>query len=99
MPAATGWAPTLLPSSGGVIARSRFNPELRLPAAIWRAKKSWLPEVASLPFVPSQTVGKFVTPMNYRFFRLFHFLTLRGLGRLLSVAALTRIPYCIAPGA
>ena len=56
MPAATGWAPTLLPSSGGVIACSRFNPELRLPAAIWRARKSWLPEVASLPFVPSQTV-------------------------------------------
>jgi hypothetical protein len=30
VPRATGWAPTLLPSRGRVIARSRFKPELRL---------------------------------------------------------------------
>src|SRR5262245_60177069 len=66
MPGAIGWAPALLPSRGGVIARPRFNPGTpALRAAIGRSRK--VEDAALLPVTPTLRSGKLNRPVKYRF--------------------------------
>ena len=68
MPRAIGWAPALLPPTGGVIARPSFHPEP------WpRRCDREIAENACRPLSQIMRFTNFQRPMNYRFFRPFPF--------------------------
>ena len=78
MPRAIGWAPALLPSRGGVIARPRFGPGTlisRTARCDWEIEE--VEEAALLPAAPTLRSGKLDRPVQYRFFRPSNFLALR----------------------
>jgi hypothetical protein len=83
MPRAIGWAPALLPSRGGVIARPRLNPGnlIREPARCdWEIEE--VAEAALLPVAPTLRSGKLDRPVKYRFFGRSNFLAIRDYNAL-----------------
>src|SRR5215470_6823412 len=79
MPGAIGWAPTLLPSTGGVIAQpnvqSRNSDSARCD---WEIEE--VAEAALLPVAPTLRSGKLDRPVKYRFLRRSNILAIRGAG-------------------
>ena len=87
MPGAIGWAPALLPSKGGVIARPKIQCRDSDPA-----RCNWeIEEVAEAALYPSSQLwrsGKLDRPVKYQLFRRSNFLTMRGLLRCVCFLAL-----------
>src|SRR5262250_2600371 len=83
MPGAIGWAPALLPSTGGVIAQpnvqSRNSDSARCD---WEIEE--VAEAALLPVAPTLRSGKLDRPVKYRFFPRCDILAIRGRGALSS---------------
>src|SRR5215467_6091230 len=86
MPGAIGWAPTLLPSTGGVIAQPKVQSRNSDSARCdWEIEE--VAEAALLPVARTLRSGKLNRPVKYKRFRRSNILAIRVADHLRYAAA------------